>query len=130
MLASYPPGSIAESFVPHLEIKDPNTGQYVNIKDVKESTFADLAKAKGIPTSLGDLTSKFNVPTSLGGVANKLGVPTSLGGVAGSLGVPTSAGGVASALGVPKLPTLPMIPKKGGTRKNTNIRRSSRRNRF
>jgi hypothetical protein len=56
-----------------------------------------------------------------------LGVPTSSEDIAGKLGVPTSLGGVAGSLGVPK---LPIIPKKGGTRKNKQVCKPSRRNRF
>ena len=136
MLATYPPGSIAESFVPHLKIKDPNTGQYVDLKDVKESTFANVAKAKGLPTSLGDITSLGGLPTDIKGAAGAVGLPTTAEGVASAVGLPTlptTAEGVAGAVGLPTLPTLPTLPKlpkKGGTRKNKTIRIASRRNRF
>jgi len=101
MLAAYPPGSIAERFVPHLKVKDPKTGQYIDIQDVKESTFANIAK------------DKFDIPT--------LPTPT--------LPTPTLP---TPTLPTPTLPTptLPTIPKSGGTRKNTKIRKPSRRNRY
>jgi len=115
MLAAYPPGSIVTLFTPHLKVKDPKTEQYVDIKDVKESTFQNITNAKGIPTSAEGVASAFGVPT-IPTLPTLPTIPT----------IPT----LPTIPTIPTLPTIPTIPKKGGTRKCKNIRKSSRRNKF
>jgi hypothetical protein len=124
MLAENPPGSIAQKFTPRLKIKNPSTGEYIDIKNADASTFlpatgvasvAGAAGATSLPTSVASLPTSLagatSLPTSLAGATS---LPTSL---AGATSLPTSLAGA-----VPK--TLKM---KGGsirrTKKNLRNRR-------
>jgi hypothetical protein len=42
MVVTYPPGYVADYFTPHLKIKDPKTGEYIDINDIKETTFENM----------------------------------------------------------------------------------------
>jgi hypothetical protein len=42
MVVAYPPGYAADYFTPRLKIKDPKTGEYIDINDIKETTFENM----------------------------------------------------------------------------------------
>ena len=60
MVAENPPGSIAEKFTPKLKVKNPTTGEYTDIQDVKQTSFGNLAQ-QAMPT-LPDMPTMPTLP--------------------------------------------------------------------
>jgi len=62
MIIAYPPGYVADYFTPRLKIKDPKTGEYIDINDIKETTFENMKpkiESPDFPSiSMGDSSAK------------------------------------------------------------------------
>jgi hypothetical protein len=96
MVAENPPGSIAEKFTPKLKVKNPKTGEYTDIQDIKETSFGNIAQ-QALPEMpiLPTLPSVPTLPT----------MPT----------IPTLPS-VPTLPILPTIPRMPTLPKKGGGR--------------